>query len=231
MKFESMNASLNEYVTGFEDLLKLQTDPLVAQGASAYMRNQFDFIGVKAPARRESLRHYLKMQGLPAHEHLFEFVELCWKRPYREIQYFGMEVVEKVMKKPLLSDVEALEYMIINRSWWDTVDFIATHLASRYFMHFQVEIRPRTRVWMDSGNIWLQRSALLFQLSWKERTDVDLLFHYMEELSQEKEFFIEKAIGWALRQLSRTYPKLVRQFVESHALRPLSRREALRLLT
>lgn len=127
--------------------------------------------------------------------------------------------------------LETLEYMIINRSWWDTVDFIATHLASRYFMHFQVEIRPRTRVWMDSGNIWLQRSALLFQLSWKERTDVDLLFHYMEELSQEKEFFIEKAIGWALRQLSRTYPEQVRQFVESHALRPLSRREALRLLT
>lgn len=225
-----MNASLENFVMEFENLLQSRADAAVAQGASAYMRNLSEFVGVKAPVRREYLKQYLKMYGLPPHENLFEFVKLCWERPYREMQYFGMEVAEKMIRKPLHDDIEAIEYMIVNKSWWDTVDFIAVHLAGIYFLTFTDEKYPRTRKWMESGNLWLQRSALLFQLNYKKQTDLALLFAFIEELSEVREFFIEKAIGWALRHLSRTYPTEVQQFVESHSLRPLSRREALRLL-
>lgn len=225
-----MNIPLSEYVEGYEDKLHHYADPVVAEGAAAYMRHLSTFIGVSAPLRRVTMKEYLKSSGLPSRAEMPLFVKLCWDRPYREMQYFGMEVARKALKIPEREDIEVIEFMVINKSWWDTVDFIAVHLAGTYFRRFGDEIRPRTRRWIDSGNIWLQRSALLYQLHWKEQTDVALLFEYVEELSGVKEFFIEKAIGWALRQLSRTYPAEVSRFVETHTLRPLSRREALRLL-
>ncbi|MEJ5303610.1 MAG: DNA alkylation repair protein [Bacteroidales bacterium] len=221
-----MDSALLNYVSGFEDRLKLLGDPAVAEGAAKYMRNLSPFIGVKAPVRRQVMKEYMEQEGLPSHTSLSKFVEICWERPYREMQYFGMEVANKVMKKPLKEDIVLIEFMIVGKSWWDTVDFIAAHLAGGYFKTFREEMVLCTRRWMDSSNRWLQRSALLFQLNWKQETDVELLFEYIEELSSVKEFFIEKAIGWALRQLSRTYPEEVRNFVATHALRPLSRREA-----
>ncbi len=225
-----MHTTLAEYVAGYEEKLHDYADPVVAEGAAAYMRHLSTFIGVSAPLRRVTMKEYLKLSGLPSRAEMPLFVKLCWDRPYREMQYFGMEVAQKVMKKAAKGDIEIIEFMVVNKSWWDTVDFIAAHLARTYFRRFGDEIRPRTRRWIDSGNIWLQRSALLFQLHWKEQTDMALLFEYVEELIVVKEFFIEKAIGWALRQLSRTYPAEVSRFVETHTLRPLSRREALRLL-
>jgi 3-methyladenine DNA glycosylase AlkD len=225
-----MRTTVAEYVAGYEEKLHDYADPIVAEGAAAYMGHVSAFVGVKATHRREAMKEFLQSEGLPSHAELPDFVRLCWDRPYREMQYFGMEVVQKLMKKAAREDIEIIEFMVVNKSWWDTVDFIAAHLAGAYFRAFGEEICGRTRQWMNSCNIWLQRSALLFQLHWKEQTDVALLFEYVEELSGVKEFFIEKAIGWALRQLSRTYPEEVRQFVETHTLRPLSRREALRLL-
>lgn len=225
-----MDRVLLNYVSRFEDRLKSIGNPAVAEGAAAYMRNISPFIGVKASARRQIMREYIEFEGLPSRSNLPNFIEICWERPYREMQYFGMEVANNVMKKPLKEDIVLIEFMIKGKSWWDTVDFIAVNLAGGYFKEYKEEMVQCTRRWIDSGNIWLQRSALLFQLNWKQETEIDLLFEYIQELSGVKGFFIEKAMGWALRQLSRTYPAEVRNFVTTHTLRPLSIREATKWL-
>ena len=110
------------------------------------------------------------------------------------------------------------------------VDFIAGTLAGTHFNLYPELIKPVTGRWMKSGNIWLQRSSLLFQLKYKNQTDTRLMFKYIRSLSSSKEFFIQKAIGWVLRQYSKTDPETVIQFVEAHQLPPLSKREALKVI-
>ena len=120
--------------------------------------------------------------------------------------------------------------MIITKSWWDTVDRIASRLVGFYFREHKELIEPYTEKWMYYGNMWLQRTALLFQLKYKKETDTDLLFGYIQALAESPEFFIQKAIGWALREYSKTAPKTVKQFVDSTLLAPLSKREALKII-
>ena len=126
--------------------------------------------------------------------------------------------------------IEFIEFMIVNKPWWDTVDWVASHHAGTYFKMFPHLIREKTGAWMNSENIWLQRSALLFQLKYKRHTDEKLLFDYILKLKDSKEFFIRKAIGWALREYSKTAPESVVHFVETTELSGLSRREALKWL-
>jgi len=123
------------------------------------------------------------------------------------------------------------EYMVTHKSWWDTIDFIAVKLMGAYFKMYPEEIEVYIEKWLKSNNIWLQRCALLFQLKYKEGLDTNLLKYVINSLLGSKEFFINKAIGWVLREYSRTNPKWVREFVDKTELNPLSRREALRLMT
>ena len=121
------------------------------------------------------------------------------------------------------------EFMIINKSWWDTVDMIASHLVGTHFKRFPGLIPAYTEKWMASGNFWLQRTALLFQLKYKKETDVELMSDLIKRLAGEKEFFIRKAIGWVLREYSKTDPEIVINFVENQQLSNLSRTEALKV--
>ncbi|MFT6151359.1 MAG: 3-methyladenine DNA glycosylase AlkD [Flavobacteriales bacterium] len=121
--------------------------------------------------------------------------------------------------------------MITNKSWWDTVDLITTNLVGNYFKLFPEQIIPITKIWMESDNIWLQRTCLIFQLKYKEEIDTDLLTDYILQLKDTKEFFINKAIGWILREYTRTNPEWVIDFVNKHELSNLSKREALKLIS
>jgi 3-methyladenine DNA glycosylase AlkD len=124
--------------------------------------------------------------------------------------------------------IDHYEYMITSKSWWDTVDFVAATLAGNYFRVFSHRILPVTGRWMKSGNIWLQRSCLLFQLKYRKETNTTLLTSFILPLAASREFFIAKAIGWALREYSKTDPGWVREFVKNHPLQTLSRKEALK---
>ena len=197
-----------------------------------YMRNQFEFLGIKTPVRRALMRELLlnrTLANLSAGE-LKPLVMELWEAPAREYQYLAMELLDRKIKKADPGILELLEYMIVVRSWWDTVDMIAGHLVGKLLL-LHPELVPRwVNKWMESGNIWLQRTAILYQLSYKGKTDERILFDNIRNLASSKEFFIQKAIGWALREYAKTNPEAVIQFVSENQLAPLSRREALRRL-
>jgi len=196
----------------------------------AYMRNQYDFFGIKAPAQVQIRREFLQNQGLPEISHLSKLIPELWEQPEREFQHFAMALLEKYSKKSDAGFIEILEWIIVSKSWWDTVDFISANLVGTHFRRFPELIPVYTEKWMNSGNFWLQRSALLFQLKYKNQTDLKLLFGFIEKLSGSREFFIRKAIGWTLREYSKTDPDAVIQFVETHQLQPLSQKEALKVI-
>ncbi|WP_262890263.1 DNA alkylation repair protein [Maribacter aquimaris] len=139
-------------------------------------------------------------------------------------------MVFKYTKQFSISDISILEYMVTHKSWWDTVDYIAVKLIGPYFVLYPGQLDTYLEKWLASGNIWLQRCCLLYQLKRKDDIDTFRLGHIIQRLLGSKEFFINKAIGWVLREYSRTNPEWVKAFVANHELANLSRREALRLM-
>jgi len=150
--------------------------------------------------------------------------------PEREMQLCAMEILLKHRKQWDNDYFVLFEEMITTKSWWDTVDFIAANLVGDYLSRNKNMIKPSVEVWMQSENIWLQRTAILFQLKYKNKTDVHLLFGLCNQLGSSKEFFIRKAIGWALREYSKTDANAVEQFVAATDLHSFSKREALKWL-
>ena len=146
----------------------------------------------------------------------------------REYQLFGMEILDRFRKKLQPGDIEMYQWMITHKPWWDTVDYIATNLVGYYGTQFPADISLIMERWLNSGHLWLQRSTLIYQLKYKQQTDLDLLSRHIMALKEEKDFFIRKAIGWALREYSKTSPGWVREFVNRVPLAPLSTREALK---
>jgi 3-methyladenine DNA glycosylase AlkD len=137
----------------------------------------------------------------------------------------------KYLKSQTKNDLKLYEYIITHKSWWDTVDFIASNLIGSYFKHFPHEKQTFIDKWLASENIWLQRTALLFQLKYKNQIDESLLKYIITNLLGSDEFFINKAIGWILREYSKTNPTWVTGFVTETDLHPLNKREALKWLS
>ena len=202
----------------------------IAIQQKAYMRNQFEFFGLKAPVRRTISKPFLDKNHLPPKEHLHKIIKELWQKPEREFQLFGQELVFKYVKEFEKSDMALFEFMIAQKSWWDSVDFIAANILGAYLKKFPEDISKYVNKWLESGNIWLQRSAILFQLKYKLDLDTEILHYCIQHLTGSKEFFINKAIGWILREYSKTNPKWVQNYVAKHQLHPLSQREALRLM-
>ena len=194
-----------------------------------YMKNHFEFYGIKSPIRKKVVAKFKKENGWIEAEEIEEFVYLCWDSPYREMHYSCMELIAKE-KKPNPERVDLYKWMVLHKSWWDSVDFIAPTLMGKLFYQYPDLIPEYTSQFVNSQELWLQRSALIFQLKYKTEIDLNLLFHYCEILSSHPDFFIRKAIGWSLRQAGKFYPNEVRGFVENTHLSNLSVREALRLL-
>ncbi|MBM1104813.1 DNA alkylation repair protein [Aurantibacter crassamenti] len=221
----------NDYISALQQEFKAVSNSKIAAVQKAYLRNQFSFYGMKSPVRREAQKPFLVKQFLPAKENLDQLVRTLWQKPQREFHYFAQELVQKYCKQFEKDDILLLEFMVVTNSWWDTVDFIATSLIGSYFKKFPDQINPVTKKWMVSENIWLQRSCLLFQLKWKKNIDPVFLEQTINELIGSKEFFINKAIGWILRQYSRTNQDWVIDYVDRTELNSLSKREALKLIS
>lgn len=218
----------------FIETLKLEfeqnSNHKTAIDQKAYLRNQFDFYGLKTLKRREIQKPFLIKEFLPNKKGLKTLVNLLWEKPQIEYHYFAQELTFKYVKQLEKDDIKLFEYMVTHKSWWDTVDFIAVKLMGAYFKTFPEQKTKYINKWLKSNNIWLQRSALLFQLKYKEEIDSMLLSHSINSLLGSNEFFINKAIGWVLREYSRTNPSWVLNFVNKTELNTLSQREALRLI-
>lgn len=193
-----------------------------------YLRNKYEFFGIKAPERRQLLNSFLKEYGYPTN--IVDTVKQWWNQPEREFQHSAMELLNKQKRKSGPNGMDTYEFMVTHKSWWDTVDFISTKLMGYHFRAWPEMIQKYIPRWMDSENIWLQRSCLLFQLKYKKETDWELMKNLIEQLRHSDAFFIRKAIGWVLREYSKTYPGRVEDFVEEAGLTGLSRREALKVV-
>ena len=220
----------SKYIKSLIAVLSQNDNPGNALFMKKYMKDKFGFYGIQTKTRRELTKKFLNKDSLPPLEKLPEIIKELWNMPQREFQYFGVGLMEKFAGKLNKKSLPLVEFTITEKPWWDTVDSIAVRVVGEIFRNHPGLILPVTEKWMASGNIWLQRTAVLFQLKYKSETDTDLLFRYVLELEGSKEFFINKAIGWALREYSKTNPGLVLEFVSSHNLAPLSKREALKVI-
>ncbi|BBH23793.1 hypothetical protein Back11_51380 [Paenibacillus baekrokdamisoli] len=218
----------SSYAKQMEAWLRSHQNSETAGPMIAYMRNQFPFLGLKTPQRMAVTKQFVKEHGIPSGEDLEQAVRELWTMPEREFHYTAILLLEKRMKEALPSQVNLLEYIITTHSWWDTVDLIASHLVGDLFTRYPALIPVYTSKWILSDDLWLRRSAILFQLGYKGKTDTELLFSFIDQCKDENDFFIRKAIGWALREYSKTDAEAVRHFVAQTELSPLSVREALK---
>lgn len=220
--------ALHPYVRKIRTLFEAKGESKRAQGAKAYMRDQFEFFGITTPDRRKLQAEFFKSEPLPPIEDAERIVRELWAMQERELHYFAMEFLLKYRKKLRKEDLKLLEYLITTNSWWDTVDVIAPKLFLEWSYLFPNEKAKTVRRWNKSGNLWLIRSSIIFQLHDKKTFDEDLLFEMILQQTEHKDFFIRKAIGWSLRQYAKTNPSAVRQFVNANEMSPLSKKEALK---
>ena len=200
------------------------------RGAEAYMRNQFVFLGIDTVTRRNIFKNFISASGLPLYADLKLIIDQC-ENLEREMHYCAIELAAKYKNQWDYCFVEMIEVCILANSWWDTVDATASLLSGPYFKKFPQKIKSVTNRWNRSENIWLQRSSLLFQLKYKDATDLALLSKYIKNLSASNEFFVQKAIGWMLREYAKTDAGWVTEFVATVTLKPLSRREAMKAIS
>ncbi|HJF32790.1 MAG TPA: DNA alkylation repair protein [Sporosarcina psychrophila] len=203
----------------------------LAAPMKAYLKNHFPFFGIKSPLRKELLKEQFKEYALPEPVQFFDEVWKLYNLPEREYQYAAIALIEKMKKHLTTEDFPTLLQLIETKSWWDSVDSIAPHFVGQIVKLDRGYGEKIMMEWSLSDNMWTNRSAILHQLKFKQKTDTDLLFKIIEQHSSSKEFFIQKAIGWALREYAKTNPDGVMSFVEGHTLKPLSKREALKHLS
>ena len=217
----------NEFIKSLKKEFNKHSDPSIAKYQKAYMRNQFEFHGLTAKKRREIQDLFLKDKHI---SDLKKLITYLWNLKHRDYQYFAQELIYSNHKKFKVDDINLFEYMIIHKSWWDTIDFLAPKILGKYFNLFPEEIEKNIQRWILSNNIWLQRSSLLFQLKYKEDLNTQLLKKTINSLSNSNEFFVNKAIGWMLREYSKTNKTWVLDFINRTKLSRLSSREALKYI-
>ncbi len=213
-----------------KEAFAIKADPDKGIGMSKYMRNLFPFVGINSPDRKEisaQLRRVYKPQNA---SELKNWVDLLWEMPEREYQYVGMDYLQRDVKLLEPEDILWFEKVITRKSWWDTVDLVSGNYLGKFLkLHPQLFAETITR-FSQNDNMWINRAAIICQLTYKQSTDTARLELAILPHITSKEFFLQKAIGWALRQYARSDAQWVLQFVAQHDLKPLSRREALKHL-
>lgn len=216
------------------DLIKLiiekfeqNADEKRAIGASNYMKGKFLFYGVDATTRKAIQKEWfglLKQNDKSINR--WEIVRELWEKEYRELHYVAIDWMNSWKKDTLQKkDIEHFEWLITNHSWWDSVDAIASNVLGTYFKQFPEQVELVISEWRNDSNMWLNRSCLIYQLKYKNDVNFELLKSLIQQYQTVKEFFIQKAIGWALRQYSKFNPEAVRDFIEEINLQGLARRE------
>ena len=209
---------------------KRDRDAEAAAAMQAYMKGIAPFFGIKAVPRRELLAEHIAAHGSPSLDELPTIVRDAFACPEREMHQTAVDLLMKHARKLTPEHLPLVEELITTKSWWDTVDALAIHVAGVILKRHPKEIARWNKRWVKSPDKWLNRTAILFQNRWKKDIDQALLFANIDRHAAHPDFFIRKAIGWALRELGATDPESVKRFVKARKLSPLSEREALRKL-
>lgn len=204
-------------------------NPSKVESMKSYMKGKFEYAGITSPERKRLIRHFFQGYQWDRKE-LLNFVGKCWECEIRELQYVAMDILRKNQKLLTIGDLAFVEQLLLKKSWWDTVDGLAVNIVGG-LLKSDIKVRREwIRKWANSDNIWLRRAAILHQLKYKDLVDVPLMEMTLKKANGTKEFFLNKAIGWILREYARLNPDYVRDYVDNHSLSNLSRREALKHL-
>jgi 3-methyladenine DNA glycosylase AlkD len=196
-----------------------------------YMKNHFVFFGIKTIERRKLFREIWKENKQEITVNARAIALALYAKEQRELHYCAIEIIIKELKGNYKKDdIKFIEKLITTNSWWDSVDTISKYILGQYLLEFPESIEKTIEKFSNSDNMWLNRSVILFQLGYKEKTNFDLLKSICIQHQSSSDFFIKKAIGWALREYAKSNPEEVKEFVAVNNLMTLSRKEALKNL-
>ncbi len=207
----------NQKYTAVKQALEAAADSARAVPMAAYMRNQFAFYGIPAAVRRQAYKDDIKaFKRAPAID--YDFLNLCFGDSHREMQYFVVDALAGVQRRLTPDDVRYIEPYLRHKQWWDTIDGL-DKIVGRIGLNdpaYRPAIEKTMRQWAQDGNFWMRRAAIDHQRGMKDKTNPELLAELIEMNLGSKEFFINKAIGWSLREYSKTDAKWVAHFLDTH---------------
>ena len=201
-----------------------------AKTGEAYLKNKFRLLGVNSTDRNlffKALKPRLKEME---YSDMLRLIAWCWEMEEREYQYLAIDIWKWKARAIQSSDLPQIEHCITHKSWWDSVDLLASNTAGTFAKKYPEIFEPTRKQWIQSDNIWLNRSAMIFQLKWAKEQRTDMLAEAIIPHLSNPEFFLQKAIGWSLRQMSKFYPNWVIAFLEEHQIQGLALREASKYL-
>jgi 3-methyladenine DNA glycosylase AlkD len=223
-----MSDRIRQLCASVTGALAAAADPGKASGMQAYMRTDMPFYGVQKPARELILKDVVADFN-PADRAEYERAVLAvWELAHREEKYMALGLARRYDEFTVPASLPLYRRLIVQGAWWDLVDEVATKLVRRLVVEHPAQTWPTVDTWIDDPDIWLRRSAIICQVGAKEATDAARLFLFCEKRAFDKEFFIRKAIGWALREHARIHPEEVARFASKHRgeMSALSYREA-----
>lgn len=214
------------------ELLSEARNPRRAEENAAYLRNQFVFFGLSRPEQKEIGKRWMSgLDIMDDRSDRWQLIRMLWELPEREYQYTAIDWLNGWPKKWYApEDVAELEHLIRTKSWWETVDSIAPNYLAKWQWMFPERARATFGQWRNADSFWLQRACLIYQLKYKEKTDIAYLEDLIAQFHPIKEFFVQKAIGWSLRQLSKHNKEAVIGILERQPVTGLARREASKYL-
>ena len=196
----------------YEEMIQHKNEEQARQ-MSKYMLNKFEYIGIKTPERRKIFKNFFK-EYKNEEKIDWEFVNKCWENKHREFQYIAADYLKNMKDKLTRDDIPKLKQLILKKSWWDTIDNLDMTIGALALKDSNVN--KILLEWSIDENIWLRRIAIDHQLLRKEKTNTELLEKVLENNLEQAEFFINKSIGWALRDYSKTNPEWVKNFIEKN---------------
>jgi 3-methyladenine DNA glycosylase AlkD len=209
---------------------QIHQNPQKAREMAAYMKDLFPYWGVQTPQRRQIQQAlFSQIKSIVSESWLTDTARGLWQLEQREYHYAALDLLDKFHPHLTPTALPTLEYLVVTKSWWDTVDAIASHLVGKLVLRAS-ELLPSLDQYSTHDNLWLRRTAILHQLSFKAQTDQERLFRYCTLNGSSREFFIQKAIGWALREYAKTDQEAVVEYARAnhHLLSNLSKREGLK---
>ena len=219
---------INEFILNLtEEFNKFQSS-INAFAMSKYMKDRFLFYGIKAEDRKRIQKVWFsQLPKVLSFEQRWEILVELWEKDQREYQYVAIDWLNSWKKEWIQpEDIKQLRWLIENKTWWDSVDAIASNYLGKFAKKFPETAIEFVEDWRNESNFWINRSCLIFQLKYKNEVDFELLKSLIVQFQPNKEFFIQKAIGWSLRQYSKFSPDEVRDFVTEIKLTGLAYREA-----
>jgi len=222
--------TLIEHLEVLRHEMEMHRNPSKAVNMANYLQNRFSCFGIKTPVRTEIQKKWFAQIKSAQFNH-WDIAFNLWNFDEREYHYIAIDLLKKVPQKQMqIDDHKFLKEILTTHSWWDSVDLIASNYVGKYFLQFPEQIEPIIQKWSQDSNLWLNRTCLIFQLKYKDEVDFELLKQLIIKFQHHPDFFIQKAIGWSLRQYSKFNPTDVKQFINAVQLKGLALREASKYL-